>query len=135
MKISELQPKQGNVDIVVQVVDIGEPREFSKFGRQGRVATASAKDDTGTISLSLWNEQIDKVKKGDTVHIKNGFVSEWQGEKQLTTGRMGTLEVVPGAEKLVEEATGENGEEPGKPEGDSEEDSDDGEVSEEEVKD
>ncbi|MBN2454776.1 hypothetical protein JXB11_04485 [Candidatus Woesearchaeota archaeon] len=130
MKIAELQPKQGNVDIVVQIEEIGQAREFSKFGKQGRVATATAKDDTGTVSLSLWNEQIDQVKKGDTVHIKNGFVSEWQGEKQLTSGRMGTLEVVPGAEKLVEEATGENGE----PE-ESDDEPDNGEVSEEEVKD
>ena len=73
--------------------DIGI-QEFEKFGKTGRVTTAVAKDETGDIKLSLWNEQIDQVKAGDKVHIINGFVSEWQGEKQLTTGRMGKLEVV-----------------------------------------
>src|SRR3989338_4056844 len=68
--------------------------KFEKFGRSGRVATAVAKDETGDIKLTLWNDQIDQVKAGDKVHITNGYVSEWQGEKQLTTGKMGKLEVV-----------------------------------------
>jgi replication factor A1 len=133
MKVSELKPKQGNVEIVVKIAEVGEVREFSKFGKQGRVATAIAEDETGKINLTLWNEQIDQVKQGDSVHIKNGFISEWQGEKQLTTGRMGSLEVVPSAEKLVEEAKGINtNEEESKEEVEK---PDNGEVSEEEVKD
>jgi len=94
MAIKDLEVRQGNVDIVVDIVDMGEVREFEKFGKTGRVTTAVAKDETGDIKLSLWNEQIDQVKAGDKVHIINGYVSEWQGEKQLTTGRMGKLEVV-----------------------------------------
>jgi replication factor A1 len=132
MKISELKPKQGNVDIVVNITEVGEIREFSKFGKPGRVATAVAKDDSGEIKLTLWNEQIDQVKVGDKVHIKDGYVNEWQGEKQLTTGRMGSLEVLPSAEKLVEEVTSTNKKEEKKPEN---EEPDDGEISEEEVKD
>ena len=103
MAIKDLEVKQGNVDIVVDIVDAGEVREFEKFGKKGRVATAVAKDETGDIKLSLWNEQIDKVKAGDKVHITNGFVSEWQGEKQLTTGRMGNLEIVGDSEETKKE--------------------------------
>lgn len=94
MQIKDLKPKQGNVDIVVDVVDVGTPREFQKFGKPGKVATAIAKDETGDIKLTLWNEDIEKVKSGDKVHLTNGYVNEWQGEMQLTTGRMGKLEVV-----------------------------------------
>lgn len=94
MQIKDLKPKQGNVDVIVDVVDIGVPREFQKFGKAGRVSTAIAKDETGDIKLTLWNEDIDKVKAGDKIHITNGYVNEWQGEMQLTTGRMGKLEVV-----------------------------------------
>ncbi len=109
MNISELTPKQGNVNIIVEIVDIGEVREFTKFGRPGRVATATAKDESGEIKFSLWNEQIDQVKQGDRVKITNGYVSEWQGEKQLTTGRMGTLEIVNDeTEKAVEEEESED---------------------------
>ena len=99
MQIKDLKPKQGNVDVTVDVVDVGSAREFQKFGKPGRVATAVAKDETGDIKLSLWNEEIDKIQAGDKVHIINGYVNEWQGEMQLTAGRMGKLEVVGKAEK------------------------------------
>ena len=98
MQIKDLKPKMGSVDVTVDVVDIGDVREFNKFGKPGRVSTAIAKDETGDIKLTLWNEDIDKVKAGDKIHLTNGYVNEWQGEMQLTTGRMGKLEVVGKAE-------------------------------------
>src|SRR3989338_3831233 len=85
MQIKDLKPKHGNVDIVVDIVDIGEAREFQKFGKSGRVSTAIAKDETGDVKFTLWNEDIDRVKAGDKVHLTNGYVNEWQGEMQLTT--------------------------------------------------
>jgi len=94
MKLSELKPKQGQVEIVGEITEIGETREFSKFGKAGRVATAMIQDSSGKMKLTLWNEQIDQVKVGDTIKISDGYVGEWQGEKQLSTGRNGTLEVV-----------------------------------------
>ena len=94
MQVKDLKPKQGNVDIIVDVVDVGDAREFNKFGKPGRVANAIAKDETGDIKLTLWNDDIEKVKSGDKVHLTNGYVNEWQGEMQLTTGRLGKLEVV-----------------------------------------
>ena len=94
MQIKDLKPKQGNVDVTVDVVDIAPAREFNKFGKPGRVANATAKDETGNIKLTLWNDDIDKIKPGDQVKITNGYVNEWQGEMQLTTGRMGKMEVV-----------------------------------------
>ena len=105
MAIKDLKIRQGNVDVVVDIVDIGETREFEKFGRPGKVATAIAKDETGDIKLTLWNEQIEKIKSGDKVHIINGYVSEWQGEPQLTTGKMGKLEVVGESKETKEEMT------------------------------
>lgn len=95
MKISELKPKQGSVELTAEVVEIGDVRTFNKFGKEGKVADAVIKDGSGQVRLSLWNEQADRVKAGDTITIKNGYVNEWQGELQLTTGRLGTIEVVP----------------------------------------
>lgn len=94
MKISELKSRQGKVDITVEVVSVEEPRTFNKFGREGRVTNAVVKDDSGEIKLTLWNDDIDKVKVGSKVKITNGYINEFQGEKQLTAGRLGKLEVV-----------------------------------------
>ncbi len=93
-KINELKPRLGKVDIEVEVVSKGDVREFNKFGTTGRVCNATAKDDTGEVKLTLWNEDIDKVKEGDKVKITNGYVNEFQGEMQLTSGRFGKLEVI-----------------------------------------
>ncbi|MAE13494.1 hypothetical protein CMO92_02930 [Candidatus Woesearchaeota archaeon] len=95
MKISELVPKQGNVELEeVEVTEKGEIREFSKFGKPGRVCNITVKDDTGSVQMTLWNEQIDEVKEGDKLKITDGWVGEWQGEKQLSTGRNGKFEVL-----------------------------------------
>ena len=94
MKITDLKPRQGKVEIEAEIVSISEPKEFEKFGNKGRVATAKIKDDSGEISLTLWNDDIDKVKAGDKIKITNGYVNEFQGEKQLTAGRFGKLEVI-----------------------------------------
>ncbi len=105
MAIKDLQIRQGNVDIVLEIVDVGEPREFEKFGKAGKVSTAVAKDETGDIKLTLWNDDIDKVKAGDKIHLTNGYVSEWQGEPQLTTGKFGKLEIVGESKEEKKEMT------------------------------
>ncbi len=101
MNIKELTPRMGNVELVVEVVDISETREFNKFGKSGKVATARIKDETGQIDLPLWNEQIDQIGRGDTIKITNGYVKEYQGEMQLTTGMRGTIEVVKKGENVA----------------------------------
>ena len=94
MAIKDLEARQGNVDLIMEIVEKSEPREFEKFGKTGRVCNCKGKDETGTITMTLWNDDIDKVSVGNKVHITNGWVSEWQGELQLSTGKFGKLEVV-----------------------------------------
>ena len=51
-------------------------------------------DDTGSISISLWGENIDLVNMGDKVKVTNGYVGEFRGTPQLSTGKYGKIEVV-----------------------------------------
>ena len=94
MKISELQPNQGKIDIEVEIVSLDEPKEFEKFGNKGKVANAMVKDDSGEIKMSFWNQDIEKISPGMKIKITNGYVSEFKGEKQLSAGKFGTLEVL-----------------------------------------
>lgn len=96
MKISELKSGQGKVDIEVTVKNKADSRVFNKYGKDLKVANATVEDESGEIILSLWNEDIDKVNVGDKVKIVNGYVSEFNGTRQLTSGKFGKLEVVPG---------------------------------------
>ena len=94
MQIKDLQPRQGKVELTATVAEKGEPRTVNSANFSGTVANAKLKDETGTIKISLWNEQITQVNDGDTIKITNGYVSEYQGEMQLSTGKFGKLEVV-----------------------------------------
>lgn len=103
MKISDLSVGQGNADIEAEVTDVTEPREINKFGRSIRVATATIQDDSGTIKMSLWNQDIDRVAKGSRIKVTNGYVNEFQGEKQVTAGKFGKIEVVSEGEAKPKE--------------------------------
>lgn len=95
MKIKELRNGMRRVNIKAKVIDKTTPKEVtSKFkGATYRVATAIIADETGTVKLTLWNEQIDKVNINDTVVVENGYVTSFKGEIQLNVGRYGKLTV------------------------------------------
>ena len=94
MKISELKAGQGSVNIEATVVSIEEPKIINKYGKDLKLANAIITDGSGEIKLTLWNTDVDKVKTGSVVKITNGYVTEFKGEKQITSGKFGKLEVV-----------------------------------------
>ena len=83
------------VNIEAKVMEKSGTREVvSRFKDQTyKVATALIADDTGTIKLTLWNEQIDRVNVNNTVKVENGYVTSFKGEIQLNTGKYGALTV------------------------------------------
>jgi len=94
MKISELTQGTGNVEIEAEIVGIEDTREINKMGRNLRVANATIRDDSGTITLVLWNDAIEKVREGSKIKITNGYVNTWQDKLQLTLGKFGKMEVL-----------------------------------------
>lgn len=107
MKISELKEGITNVEFEARVVQLGEVRQVStRFGPK-QVADNVLEDDTGQIKLTLWGDDIQKVKIGDTVKITGGYVKAWQGDLQVSVGRNGNMAVesgVAGAEGAGAEA-------------------------------
>ncbi|MFH1450368.1 MAG: SOSS complex subunit B family protein [archaeon] len=91
MKIKDVLAQQNATLENVEVIDKADVRTFQKFGKEGRVCKATLKDDSGEITLTLWNEDIEKVGEGDKISIIDGWVSEWQGNKQISTGRSGKI--------------------------------------------
>ena len=95
MKIKELRNGMKRVNVVAKVIEKSDPREvISRYKDEVyRVATAVISDGTGTIKLTLWNDQIDQVNINDTVKIENGYITTFRGEIQLNVGRYGKLSV------------------------------------------
>lgn len=95
VKVKDLKAQMANVDIELEIVSMAEPRAFSSFKGQGSVCNAAGKDSEGKeVSVTLWNEQIKQVKEGDKIRIEKGYVSEFKGNLQLSTGKYGTLKIL-----------------------------------------
>ena len=94
MDIKELRDGLRGVSVEGEIVSVSPRRTVSKRdGGTSEVADAVLKDDSGTVKVSLWDEQIEQVSKGARVSIANGYVSTFRGERQLSIGRYGTLSV------------------------------------------
>jgi replication factor A1 len=96
LKINELRDGMRRVDLEAKVVEKSDAREVrSRYTNETyRVADATIEDETGTITLTLWNEQIDQVNEGDRVKIENGYIKSFRGQLQLNSGKYGTLTVL-----------------------------------------
>ena len=95
MNISELKAGATGVELEAEVSEKDEPREvITKYGKRLNVANAVLKDDTGTIAISLWGNDINSINVGDKVKITNGYVGEFRGTPQLSTGKYGKIEVI-----------------------------------------
>ncbi len=83
------------ISIEAKVIEKSDPHEvLSRFKDETyKVATAIIADETGTIKLTLWNEQINQVNINDTVKVENGYVTSFKGETQLNIGKYGKLTV------------------------------------------
>jgi len=88
------------VSIEAKVMEKEDAREVtSRFKDETyKVANAVIGDETGTIKLTLWNEQIDQVKVNDIIVVENGYVTSFKGEIQLNVGKYGKLTTKQGAE-------------------------------------
>ncbi len=95
MKVNQIKPKAAVDEITLTIESVDEPREVR--GGSLRVANATGVDDTGSVVITLWNDDIAKVKTGDTIKIIKGWAGEYQGKIQLSAGKFGKLEVVSSA--------------------------------------
>ena len=96
MKAKDLRP-ENKVDVIdLTIREKGAVRDFtSRSGSAGKVCDAKAVDEDGNeVSVSLWNDEIDRVQSNDRVRITNGWVREWRGNLQVSAGRFGKLEVL-----------------------------------------
>jgi len=93
MKISEIKRGISGISVTAKVIDISDPRDVqTKYGKRS-VADATLEDETGQISMSLWETQIKSVSVGDTVTISGAYVTEFRDKLQLSIPKSGKIEV------------------------------------------
>lgn len=92
MKINEIKYGMSDLSIEGEITEKSEPRTVNTRYGMRSVADATIEDETGTIKLSLWEEQIDRVNIGNEVLISGAYVTEFRNELQLNIPRSGKLE-------------------------------------------
>jgi replication factor A1 len=94
-KVGELTPQSRAVNVTAKVVSKSEIREIP-LGRDGsphKVCDALVGDETGSVYLTLWDDNIEKVNEDDTVRVENGYVTLFKGNMRLNIGKYGKLEM------------------------------------------
>jgi ssDNA-binding replication factor A large subunit len=97
MMAKDLKDRSKVDELVLTITEKSEPREFqSKWsGASGRVCDAVGKDDNGdTVSVTLWNDDIEKVEVNSRIKITNGWTSSYKSKLQVSTGKFGKLELL-----------------------------------------
>jgi len=94
-KVGELTPQSRAVNVTAKVVSKSEIRDIP-MGRDGsahKVCDALVGDETGSIYLTLWDDNIEKVNVEDTVRIENGYVTLFKGNMRLNIGKYGKMTI------------------------------------------
>jgi ssDNA-binding replication factor A large subunit len=63
----------------------------SKDGKQHQVMEAKLIDDTGSITMVLWDDFIRQVQEGERIIIERGYISSFRGVNQLNIARNGQI--------------------------------------------
>jgi replication factor A1 len=93
-KIVDLKAGMKRIDLKAEVLKLSEPKMvYTRFGTTAYVSNALIKDETGSMKMNLWNQQISSVHQGDIINIKDGKVTWFRGERQLMLGRNGSVSV------------------------------------------
>jgi replication factor A1 len=94
-KVGELTPQSRAVNVTAKVVSKSEVRDIP-MGRDGsphKVCDALVGDETGSVYLTLWDDNIEKVNEEDTVRIENGYVTLFKGNMRLNIGKYGKMSI------------------------------------------
>ncbi len=100
IRIEDIKPGD-NVSFACKVISVSGVREFSRDdGTTGRVANITVGDETGTLRVSLWDELVDVVKRGEIEagqHLQiSGYARDgYGGGVEVSVGsRTGHIEAV-----------------------------------------
>jgi replication factor A1 len=114
LKVENIVPGMRRVDVKAKVVDITDVNTFERDdGEDGKVQNLVLGDDTGTIRMSLWDEQTDvteKVDVGDSIHITGAYSREDnRGNAELRIGNDTQMEMLDEDIGAVQESSSSGG--------------------------
>jgi len=88
LKIDELTPRTGRVNMPVKVLSLEEPRSMDN----GTVICEGlVGDETGTVIMSFWNDECETVENGMTINLKDARANLVRGHMRISLGKKGSM--------------------------------------------
>ena len=108
VKVEKITSNSKEVNTIVKVISKSEVRNVMSRDRldSRRVCDALVGDETGSIYLTLWDDNIDKINEEATLRITNGYVNLLRGNMRLNLGRYGSFQLLE--EAIITEVNTEN---------------------------
>ena len=103
MKLESILPGMRAVETVAKVMAVYEVREFQSQGRSGKVGSLMIGDETGSMRLVCWGDMTSKLadlSEGDIIRIKDGYVKENRGTKEIHLNDRSLFQKNPPGEKI-----------------------------------
>ena len=103
LKIKEIYSGMRDISTNGKVVRKFDVKEFAKGDRTGKVCSLIIGDETGTIRVVFWNEQVEQlaiVKEDDILSIKGVYVRENNNSKEIHFGNKGSIDINPEGVKI-----------------------------------
>ncbi|MBI2667276.1 hypothetical protein HYX17_00735 [Candidatus Woesearchaeota archaeon] len=98
-KVNELIIGMTSMEVLVKVVQKYDVIEFKKENRQGKVQSLLVGDETGVIRLVIWDESqlksIEDVTENNILLIKNGYMKENNGFKEIHLSKYSSVKINP----------------------------------------
>ncbi|CAG1000034.1 hypothetical protein METP3_03236 [Methanosarcinales archaeon] len=89
--VKDMTENSKNVNATLKVIEIGEVKDIKSQYGDKRVCEVKVADATGSILLSLWDDQIGKIAAGDSISIQNGYISVVRNSMRLNIGKYGKM--------------------------------------------
>ncbi|KAI4299420.1 hypothetical protein L6164_032886 [Bauhinia variegata] len=108
IKVDQLKPGTNGHTLVANVLSSntvlqkGRP-STSQNVRPTLIAECVIGDETGTIIFTARNEQVDLMKPGNTVILRNAKIDMFKGSMRLAVDKWGRIEVTEPAKFVVKE--------------------------------
>lgn len=98
INIAKITAGLSNLNFDARVIRKFDVRKFVREGKEGKVVNIILGDSTGTIRMSLWNEQIDilnSIDVGTAVEVFGAYTKEDnRGEPEIRIGMRGGLKIL-----------------------------------------
>ncbi len=103
LQIKNILSGMRDVEIIGKTTAIYGAKAFNSNGREGKLASINLADETGQIRIVLWNlqaENASKIKQGDIIKIKGGYVRERNSVNEIHLNERGKLIINPEGETI-----------------------------------